>query len=134
MTLLFTYQVSNVLANADYQLTNQSANVVRTGQTFRTLTSNFFEDPIEAYIISNETYLTTLQVNYQATIIITDGESNNIGSISFFNFFQKLNTKTNKSIIFAITTATGLLSGYLNGTVVIDMSRPDTHTIYLFKR
>jgi len=134
MTLLFTYQVSNVLANADYQLTNQSANVVRTGQTFRTLTSNFFEDPIEAYIISNETYLTTLQVNYQATIIITDGESNNIGSISFFNFFQKLNTKTNKSIIFAITTATGLLSGYLNGTVVIDMSGPDTHTIYLFKR
>ena len=134
MTLLFTYQVSNVLANADYQLTNQSANVVRTGQTFRTLTSNFFEDPIEAYIISNETYLTTLQVNYQATIIITDGESNNIGSISFFNFFQKLNTKTNKSIIFAITTATGLLSGYLNGSVVIDMSRPDTHTIYLFKR
>ena len=134
MTLLFTYQVSDVLANADYQLTNQSANVVRTSQIFRVLTSNFFQNPIEAYIISNETYLTTLQVNYQATIIITDGESNNIGSISFFNFFQKLNTKTNKSIIFAITTATGLLSGYLNGTVVIDMSGPDTHTIYLFKR
>jgi hypothetical protein len=132
MTLLFTYQVSNVLANADYQLTNQSSNVIRTGQIFRVLTSNFFNDPIEAYLISNETYLKSLQVNYQATIIITDGESNNIGSISFYNFFLK--TKTNKSITFAITTATGILSDYLNGTVVIDTSNPDTQTIYLFKR
>jgi len=132
MTLLFTYQVSNVLANADYQLTNQSSNVIRTEQIFRVLTSNFFNDPIEAYLISNETYLKSLQVNYQATIIITDGESNNIGSISFYNFFLK--TKTNKSITFAITTATGILSDYLNGTVVIDTSNPDTQTIYLFKR
>ena len=132
MTLLFTYQISNVLANADYQLTNQSSNVKRTEQIFRVLTSNFFNDPIEAYLISNETYLKSLQVNYQATIIITDGESNNIGSISFYNFFLK--TKTNKSITFAITTATGILSDYLNGTVVIDTSNPDTQTIYLFKR
>lgn len=141
MTLLFTYQVKNVLANADYQLTNKSSNVIRTEQIFRVLTSNFFKVPIESYLISNETYLKNSQINYQATIIITDGESNNIGSITFYNFFLKWNgdptepgTKTNKSITFAITTATGILRDYLNGTVVIDTSNQDTQTIYLFKR
>jgi len=141
MTLIFTYEYLPVLANANYQLTNQSSNVIRADQIFRVLSSNFFKEPIQAYIISNETNLKSLQVNYQATIIITDGQSNNIGSITFYNFFQKFyldsiesGKTTQKSITFAITTATGILGDYLNGTVVIDASTPDTRTVYLFKR
>ena len=140
MTLLFTYQVSNVLANADYQLTNQSANVVRTGQTFRTLTSNFFEDPIEAYISFSDTVLQTLEYNEPGFIIITDEQSNNIGSITFYSFYRQplepiITTKTfNKSLTYGVPTATGILSDYLNGTVVIDYTDPNQRTVYLFKR
>ena len=72
MTLTFTYQRSDILANAEYQLTNQSSGVLEggnPGQSFRELASNFFQDPIKAYISFSDTVLQTLvfpfsQINF----------------------------------------------------------------------
>ena len=141
MTLIFSYQFLPILGRAEYQLTDKSNNVVTSGLSFRALTSNFFQEPLKAYIIWNVSVLENAQLNDPGTIIITDGQSNNIGSITFYNYYQlpsidsvNLAKTTNQSISYAITIATGILSDYLNGTVVIDYCNPDTRTLYLFKR
>ena len=143
MTLTFTYQRSDLLANAEYQLTNQSSGVLEggnPGQSFRELASNFFQEPIKAYISFSDTVLQTLEYNEPGSIIITDGQANNIGSITIYSFYRQplepvSTTKTlNKSLTYGVPTATGILSDYLNGSVVIDYSDPNKRTVYLFKR
>jgi len=143
MTLTFTYKRLDLLAIADYQLTNQSSNVLdggNPGQSFRELTSNFFKHPFKAYISFSDTVLQTLEYNEPASIIITDGQSNNIGSITMYSFYRQpgepiITIKTvNKSLTYGVPTATGILSDYLNGSVVIDYTDPNERTVYLFKR
>jgi hypothetical protein len=143
MTLTFTYQRLDVLANAEYELTNQSRNILdggNPGQSFREMASNFFQDPIKAYISFSDTVLQTLEYNEPGFIIITDEQSNNIGSITFYSFYRQplepiITTKTlNKSLTYGVPTATGILSDYLNGSVVIDYTDANQRTVYLFKR
>lgn len=143
MTLTFTYQRSDLLANAEYQLTNQSSGVLEggnPGQSFRELTSNFFQDPIKAYISFSDTVLQTLEYNEPGSIIITDGQSNNVGFITIYSFYRQplepiITTNTvNKSLTYGVSTATGILSDYLNGSVIIDYSDPNERIVYLLKR
>ena len=75
----------------------------------------------------------------QVTITVTDGESNNVGTINGINLYQDKSidpldpAKTEiNSLSYPIQSSTGIFSEYLGGSVVIDYSKPKRQ-IWLFK-
>uniref|UniRef100_A0A6C0K3U2 Uncharacterized protein n=1 Tax=viral metagenome TaxID=1070528 RepID=A0A6C0K3U2_9ZZZZ len=120
MSIIFTYDVNNIYAEANPILDDNSINI-HTDEfavRFFKLESNLFNSPFTAYYISNpSTDLVfskdDLMRYLNISIIITDGDDNNIGSVKFDNIFKtpKLSTVnplnvTNKTVIYPISSAT----------------------------
>jgi hypothetical protein len=139
MTLCLFYTITDTIGNADLTLLPTSVNTNAVSQAIIPLTSNFYQAPFKGYIIWTTTVLSSSLKYDQGTITVTDGESNNIGTITFTNFYQDSAIDPNdpaktfiKSLSYPIQTATGIFSSYTGGSVVIDYADPKRQ-IWLFK-
>ena len=141
VTLCFSYNVLvDVVARANFALEPDSVQVNKVSQEFYPLQSNFYQSPFKGYLIWTTTILENQMKYDQGFITVTDGEGNNVGCITFSNFFKDavVNTPIEstvtiiQSLNYPIQTATGLFRDYKNGSVTFDYS--DTkRQIWLFK-
>jgi hypothetical protein len=139
MTLCLSYTITDTVGKADFTLLPTSENTNAVSQSFIPLSSNFYQEPFKGYIIWTTTVLSSSLKYDQGTITVTDGEGNNIGTITFTNLYQDSAidptdpAKTEKkSLSYPIQTATGIFSSYIGGSVVVDYAAPKRQ-IWLFK-
>ena len=139
MTLCLFYTIADTLGRADFALSPSTRNIDSVSQSIIPLTSNFYEPPFKGYIIWNITVLSSPLKFDQGTITVTDGASNNVGTLTFTNLYQDTDIdpldpgKTiKKSLNYPVQSATGIFSAYSGGSVVIDYAAPQRQ-IWLFK-